>query len=63
MSLREQVGIPNDLRALDIGDTESQRIGAMAAQDPTAATNPIPLSAEQYAAIFRRACAGELKTT
>jgi alcohol dehydrogenase class IV len=60
LSLRDEVGIPHALSAIDIADDEAERIGAMAVADPTAATNPLPLTAADYAAIFRRACAGEL---
>ena len=51
---------PNRLADLDIDDTQQVLVGEMAAQDPCAAGNPLPLGAAEYQALFSRAVAGEL---
>lgn len=58
LSLRSEVGIPNDLTALNIDSTQADVVGAMAARDPAAGGNPIGFSAEQYADLFRVAVVG-----
>ena len=45
---------------LDIDATDAGLIGQMAAEDPSAGSNPILFSAEQYAALFRHAVEGSL---
>jgi alcohol dehydrogenase class IV len=60
LGLRARIGIPDDLRGLDIDAQQAELVGRMAVEDPSAATNPIPFTAEQYAALFRRAVAGDL---
>ena len=61
MELREQVGIPNDLRALGIDDTQVDRIGRMAVEDPSAGTNPIQFSVDEYTDLVSRAVDGRLQ--
>ncbi len=60
LGLRARIGIPDDLRGLDIDAQQAELVGRMAVEDPSASTNPIPFTAEQYAALFRRAVAGDL---
>jgi alcohol dehydrogenase class IV len=60
LGLRERIGIPNDLQGLGIDAKQAELVGRMAVEDPSASTNPIPFTAEQYAALFRRAVAGDL---
>lgn len=60
LALRESVGIPHKASALGIDDTQADEMGARAIKDPTAAGNPIQHSAETYAKIYTRACAGTL---
>ena len=60
LALRDRIDIPHDLQALEIGDEQADLIGRMAVEDPSASTNPTDFSAEQYAALFRRAVAGDL---
>ena len=59
LALRETIGIPNALEAIGITADEAELIGEQAADDATAATNPLPFNAAQYAALFRHAVAGE----
>jgi alcohol dehydrogenase class IV len=60
LDLRSELNIPHSLGAMGIGVEQQQLVGEMATKDPTAATNPIALSAEQYSAIFMRAVEGDL---
>ncbi len=52
LQLRKTLRIPADLKAIDIGAEQSKLIGEMASQDPSAAGNPVVLSAEQYSTLF-----------
>ncbi len=60
LALRDRIDIPHDLQALGIGPEQADLVGRMAVEDPSASTNPTDFSAEQYAALFRRAVAGDL---
>ncbi|MCC7150712.1 MAG: iron-containing alcohol dehydrogenase [Rubrivivax sp.] len=60
LELRESIGIPHTLREIGVPDDAVGRIGAQAAADPSASTNPIPFSAAQYDAILRDAITGTL---
>lgn len=60
LGLRKEIGIPHDLAAIGIDGSQLERVVRMATEDPSAATNPILFTAEQYAAICRAALKGEL---
>lgn len=60
LKLRREIGIPEDLASLEIGDDEAQQIGQMAFEDPSALTNPIILTPGDYETIFRNAVRGQL---
>lgn len=60
LELRELIGIPSSLGEIGIGDDEQQRVGEMAAADPSAGGNPVLLTSDEYQALFSRAVAGEL---
>ena len=60
LKLRREIGIPEDLAALEIGDEKAARIGQMAVEDPAASTNPIPLAPGDYETIFRNAVRGHM---
>ena len=55
LDLRAGIGIPNTLGDIGITAAEAERVGQMAVADSAAAGNPIPLSAEAYADLFRKA--------
>ena len=55
LQLRETLQIPRDLQSIDISVEKSKLIGKMASRDPSAAGNPVVLSAEQYSALFETA--------
>lgn len=58
LQLREDVGIPQNLGAVDIDASQKERIGRMAVKDPSAGGNPIPFNESQYADLFERAVHG-----
>ncbi|MEH6476778.1 MAG: iron-containing alcohol dehydrogenase, partial [Sneathiella sp.] len=60
LDLRQQLNIPNDLGALNIGDEKADLVGKMAVKDPTAGGNPIALTAEEYTEVFLKAVKGDL---
>lgn len=60
LELREDLGIPHSLEALDIPLEKAKEIGEMAFEDPSADGNPIPLTASDYADICRNAIIGDL---
>jgi alcohol dehydrogenase class IV len=60
LDLRKTLGIPHALMEIGVQGDEHRRIGEMATQDPSAGGNPVKLSAEQYAEVFRHAVRGTL---
>ncbi len=60
LELRNEVGIPNNLSALGIGEDRLGEIGEMAVADPSAGTNPIVHDAAAYSQIATRAVRGTL---
>jgi alcohol dehydrogenase class IV len=60
LDLREEVGIPASLAEIGIDSGQQERVGQMAALDPTASGNPMPFGPSDYQALFARAVAGEL---
>ena len=60
LELRARIGIPGNLGALNIDDAQADKVATMATEDPSAASNPIPLSQVQYRTVFTRAVKGEL---
>ena len=60
LMLRQDLAIPHSLAKIGIDDRDADKIGKMAAVDPTAATNPIRFTADDYAAIFRASVEGKL---
>jgi hypothetical protein len=60
LDLRRTIGIPNTLAEVGVPASEVGRIARMAVEDPSAATNPVHLTIDDYAAVLKRALAGEL---
>ncbi|MBL4906531.1 MAG: iron-containing alcohol dehydrogenase [Sneathiella sp.] len=60
LDLRQEVGIPNDLGALDIDDSKAELVGKMATEDPSSGGNPTKLTAAEYTEIFLNAVKGDL---
>jgi alcohol dehydrogenase class IV len=61
LEFRAALNIPADLKAIGIGAEKSASIGQMAAQDPSASSNPIAFTPERYAEIFVNAVNGSLQ--
>ena len=61
LQLRETLHIPDDLQTIGISTEQSKRVGEMAAADPSAAGNPVQLSATQYSSLFKAAVQGNLQ--
>ena len=60
LQLRESIGIPHSLAQIGIDSAESDLIGLMASEDPSAGGNPILFTAREYANIFDQAVRGAL---
>ncbi|MFY0989859.1 iron-containing alcohol dehydrogenase [Halomonas sp. C05BenzN] len=60
LELRERLGIPHTLAALDIDTRQADRVGRMAVADPSSGSNPVDFDAEGYRAIFVAAVEGRL---
>jgi alcohol dehydrogenase class IV len=60
LQFRNRLGIPHTLAEIDVPGEQAERMGGLAYRDPVSAGNPIPLSAEDYATIYRNAYTGEL---
>jgi alcohol dehydrogenase class IV len=59
VSLRRELGIPETLSALGVTEDLADRLGPMAAADPSSGSNPLPCTAENMAALYRRCVGGE----
>ncbi len=60
MGLREQLRIPHTLKDLGVGDERLDELSEMAAVDPTAPTNPIPVGAPELKSMFVAAFEGRV---
>ena len=60
LQLRRELGIPHSLAELGVDLARSKQIGEEAAQDPSAAGNPLPVDAAALERIFRAAVVGQL---
>lgn len=61
LELREHLGIPHTLADLGVDEAQAAKIGALAEVDPPAGSNPVRLSAEDYASVFVAAVEGRLQ--
>ena len=60
LELRETIGIQHTLAELGVTEDLIPRLAKMAVVDPTAPTNPIPLTVENLEGLYGRAINGEL---
>lgn len=60
LKLREEIGIPHTLAAINIDTTKAEIVGQMAVEDACAGGNPIAFSAKEYQRIFKNAVKGIL---
>jgi hypothetical protein len=60
LSLRADLEIPHTLAHVGVREEHVAHLAPMAAADPTAATNPIPLDRDALATLYRQAIAGSV---
>ena len=60
LGLRSALSIPHSLREIGVGDDRIEEIAEMAAVDPTAPTNPLPLDSENLRAMMENALEGRV---
>ena len=60
LALREEIGIPHTLRDIGVDASFARRMAPMAAEDPSAATNPVPLDTGALERLYLRAIDGAL---
>ncbi len=60
IDLRQQLGIPHDLKFIGIDATRLLAIAEMATHDPSAGSNPLPLSIDEYAELLANAINGAM---
>lgn len=60
IDFRQRLGIPNTLADIGVPSDRIRDVGSLALADPSAAGNPIPLTAADYADVFSRALTGDL---
>ncbi len=60
LGLRSALSIPHSLREIGVGDDRVEEIAEMAAVDPTAPTNPLPLDPQNLRAMMESALEGRV---
>jgi alcohol dehydrogenase class IV len=60
LALRAEIGIPHGAAELGVEAARLDDLAAMAARDPTAATNPVPAGVAEMRRMFEAALAGEV---
>ncbi len=60
LALREEIGIPSNLGVLGVTEEQIDQLAAMAVVDPSAGSNPIPLTLENLTVLFRNALQGRI---
>jgi alcohol dehydrogenase class IV len=60
LALREELGIGHTLRDIGVDDQRSEELSHMAAADPTAGGNPVPIAAPELKTMFLDALVGRL---
>lgn len=60
LAFRAELGIPHTLTEFGVPETSIAKIAEMSVSDPTAGTNPLPVTVDSALAILRAAAAGRL---
>jgi alcohol dehydrogenase class IV len=60
LELRQAIGIPHTLADLGVEDSHADQFAPQAFDDPSTGGNPIPMTSEHFAALYRRCIRGEL---
>jgi len=61
LGLRESLGIPNTLADLKVTEAHASQLAPMAAVDPTAGTNPVPLNTDNCQQLYLDSIRGHLQ--
>jgi alcohol dehydrogenase len=60
LALRAEIGIPHTLAGLNVDDGNFELMSPMAAADPTAGGNPVPLDEAAAMRLYRKALGGDV---
>jgi alcohol dehydrogenase class IV len=60
LELRMAIGIPHTLAELGVLDSHVERFAAQAFDDPSTGGNPVPMTTEHFAALYRQCIRGQL---
>ncbi|HTE43263.1 MAG TPA: iron-containing alcohol dehydrogenase [Steroidobacteraceae bacterium] len=60
-SLRKSIGIPNTLAEIGVPDHAPDKLAQQAFDDPSTGGNPLPLTTENFAQLYRNCIRGELR--
>lgn len=61
LDLRREIGIPHTLAELNVDPASVDRLAEMAAADPSAGSNPLPVGVAEHARLYRAAISGSLQ--
>ena len=60
LDLRQTIGIPNTLAELGVNEQHADQFAPHAFQDPSTGGNPVPMTQEHFAQLYRQCIRGEL---
>ncbi len=60
LSLRKEIGIPHTLKEIGVDDKQVDKVAEMAAADPSAGGNPLPVGAKELRVMFVNGLSGKL---
>jgi alcohol dehydrogenase class IV len=62
LELRREIGIPETLAQLGVGDEHASAFSQQAFDDPSTGGNPLPMTVEKFAQLYRNCIEGRLAT-
>ena len=60
LELRREIGIPHTLSELGVQDAHADQFAPQAFEDPSTGGNPLPITQEQFATLYRQCIHGQL---
>lgn len=60
LELRKNIGIPNTLAEVGVPEQASEQLAQQAFDDPSTGGNPLPLTPQDFAQLYRNAIRGVL---
>ena len=60
LELRREIGIPHTLAELGVQEHHADQFAPQAFDDPSTGGNPLPMTREQFAALYRHCIQGRL---